>query len=399
MFLQNKAKAYDFGRSRILIRHTESLYACMNIIYNMSAKSYIIVGMMLSFVILALTLATGISYGLIQPPNLNFDVSQDAQVVNTTSEVSSEEELVNNTLRGVVTIYTQESGELKSQGSGFIYKDDYIMSNEHVVRGASNYYIKYKEDDWGEAELVGSDEDTDIAILEYDTAPDYVKSLPMQINLPNVGQRVISLGAPNGLDSTVTNGIISGTERSVKIGTQFSIPDTIQTDTALNKGNSGGPLVSLDNGAVVGVNRATEGENIGYAVSSRIANHVGTKIINKGYHQHSYLGIRTVTLTPIVREYGVVEPDNGLVVRDVIERTPADEVLNSNVSNNNTTQDNPDVIVGIEGEDVEDNEDLASYLMRNTEPGDVVTISVYRDGNLREIDVQLTSREGSNTPN
>lgn len=363
----------------------------------MSVKSYIFVGILLTFIIFALAIATGISFGLIQPPSLNSGVSEYSQVVDTeSSTISSQEELVNNTLRGVVTIYTQESGELKSQGSGFIYKDDYVMTNEHVVRGANKFYIKYKEDDWGEAEIVGTDEDTDIGILKYNSAPEYIKSLPMQINLPNEGQRVISLGAPNGLHSTVTNGIISGTERSVRIGTEFSIPDTIQTDTALNKGNSGGPLVNLDNGAVVGVNRATEGENIGYAVSSRIANHVGTKIINQGYHEHSYIGIRTVTLTPIVEEYDEVKPDNGLIIRDVIERTPADKVLNSNVSDNKTRTT---VIVGIEGEDVQDNEDLASYLMRNTEPGDVVTLSVYRDGNLKQVDVQLTSREGSNTPN
>lgn len=363
----------------------------------MSAKSYLIMTIVLLSLFTLLSVGVGLNYGILELPNFNEDVDERSQVVNSSSKLDSNVDLVNNTLRGVVTIYTEQGSELKSQGSGFVYKNDYIMTNEHVVRGANSYYIKYKNDEWGQAELIGSDEDTDIAILEYDNAPDYVRSLPMQINVPKVGQRVISLGAPNGLDSTVTNGIISGTERSVKIGTEFSIPDTIQTDTALNKGNSGGPLVSLKNGAVVGVNRATEGENIGYAVSSRVANHVGTKIINKGYHEHSYLGVRTVTLTPIVREYDDVEPNNGLVVRDVITRTPAASVLSSNNGENNT-DNKPDIIVGIEGESVNDNEDLASYLMRNTEPGDVITLTIYRNGQKQDVDVQLTSRDGSNTP-
>lgn len=316
------------------------------------------------------------------------DSESDLSVYNN-NNINSNTDLINQTLNGVVTIYSQSNNEeLESQGSGFLYKDSYIMTNEHVIKNSNNYYIRYKNGDWSEANLVGSDIHTDIAILEYDEKPSYADSLPVQINIPKTGQRVISLGAPSGLDNTVTSGIISGTERSVKIGTEFAIPDTIQTDTALNPGNSGGPLVSTSNGAVVGVNRATDGENIGYAVSSRIANSIGTSIIDKGYYRHSYIGIRTIQLSPVVEEYDNVGVNKGLVVKETIRGSPAEGKFNTG---GNTTE--PDVIVGIEDEKVTTNEDIASYLMRKTEPGQKVEFKVYRNETYANVTMKLGSRQ------
>lgn len=340
-------------------------------------------------------LGVGSAYGFIQLPIDTSGSNSPDYVVNNTPSIDDNTELINESLDGVVTIYAQDGDELSSQGSGFIYRNNYIITNEHVTRGSDNYYIRYKKGDWSRATVVGSDKDSDISVLDPNDSdiPSYVSSLPMQITPPEKGRRVISLGSPNGLDGTVTTGIISGTDRAVRIGTDFAIPDTIQTDTALNPGNSGGPLVSMKTGAVVGVNRATEGENIGYAVSSRVTDHIAKKIINKGDHRHSYLGIRTVELNPIVEEYGEVEPEKGLIVRDVIVNTPASQVLQSG---NNTTK--PDIIVSIGNEDVTTNEDIASHLMRKTEPGDEVPITVYRNGSKKELTVELASRSSSNTP-
>lgn len=359
----------------------------------MSKLAYFIISILI--IIFIGTIGVGSVYGFIQLPSNISDSGNPGYTVNSTQSINTDVELINESLDGVVTIYAEKGEELSSQGSGFLYRDNYIITNEHVTRGSDEYYIKYKEGDWSKATMVGSDEDSDIAVLDPKESeiPSYAHSLPMQINPPEKGRRVISLGAPNGLDGTVTIGIISGVDRAVRIGTDFSIPDTIQTDTALNPGNSGGPLVSMETGGVVGVNRATEGENIGYAVSSRVTDHIARKIIEQGYHRHSYLGVRTVELNPIVEEYGEVDPKKGLVIRDVITNTPASEVLQSG---NNTTK--PDVIVSIGGEKVTTNEDIASYLMRKTEPGDEVTMTVYRNGAERKISVELASRSSSNTP-
>lgn len=295
--------------------------------------------------------------------------------------------MINNTLKGVVTIYSENGDSLESQGSGFLYKDGYIMTNQHVVSESTKYLIRYKRGEWSGADLVGSDVHTDIAILEYNDKPDYARSLPMQINIPKRGQRVISLGSPSGLDNTVTTGIISGVERSVTIGTEFAIPDTIQTDTALNPGNSGGPLVNIQNGAVVGVNRATDGENIGYAVSSRIADSIGKSLIDNGVKRHSYIGVRTKQINPIIEEYERLDIKKGIIVKETLSGTPA----NSTFQTGNKTTD-PDIIVGIGNENVTTNEDIASYLMRNTEPDETVQFRIYRNGEYITEEMELASR-------
>ncbi len=319
--------------------------------------------------------------------NQETNENNDVNIVNTTGDSAVESS--QDALTGVVSIYTEQDGELTSQGSGFVYSDNHIMTNEHVITEADTFYVQYSEGEWSNAELVGEDSDTDIAILEPAERPDYAEPLPLQETLPERGTPVVALGAPGDLDGTVTTGVVSGTERSMETESEFAIPDSIQTDAALNPGNSGGPLVNHDDGSVVGVNRATDGENIGFAVSARLANHVGQSLIDTGDHSHSYVGVRTVELSPLTQQEGdEFDVDNGLIVEEIVDESPSEGVLNDANSS-----EGPDVITAIDGEPVYDNEDLTSYIMRSKMPGDEVELDVYRNGGEETVTLELGSRE------
>jgi S1-C subfamily serine protease len=298
---------------------------------------------------------------------------------------------IDRTLDGVVTVYVAQDSQLASQGSGFIYRDDYIMTNEHVVgtEDSSNvtYYVQYSEGEWSKMNLVGGDVDTDIAVGEPDKMPGYARNLELSDETPDIGTRVVALGSPSGLQNSVTSGIVSATERSVLFKGRFSIPDTIQTDAALNRGNSGGPLVSLEDGDVVGVNRAKEGDNIGFAVSSRMADRVGKSLIQNGEHSNPFVGISTIQLNPTRSVYDEVDVKSGVIVVGTTKDTPGEEKFSTG-----TNESLPDIIVGIEDREVSDNEDISGYLLSETEPGDTVTFKVYRDGEIINVDVALTSR-------
>lgn len=321
-----------------------------------------------------------------------FDTSEkdepEVNVVNRTAD--STVESAQESLNGVVSIHTEQDDELVSQGSGFVYADNYIMTNQHVVEDADTYYVQYRNGEWTEGHVLGSDVDTDIAVIEPNDIPSYAESLPLQEDLPKSGSHVVALGSPGNLDSSVTTGVISGTERSMTTEDNFVIPDIVQTDAALNPGNSGGPLVNAEDGAVVGVNRATEGENIGFAVSTRLANHIGLSLIENGDHEHSYLGVRTIELMPILDDDEDYTENNGLIVRDVIEDGPTDGILHGG---EDVEQD--DMLLEVDGNELQDNEDLTNYMMRATEPGDEIELTVYRDGDIVMETVQIGSRPTS----
>lgn len=313
--------------------------------------------------------------------------TQDSPSDNQQSKSTIEE-----SLDGVVTVYVSDNGTLQSQGSGFVYRDNYIMTNEHVVNVENKeditYYVQYRNGEWSELSIVGKNVDTDIAVGEPESVPSYVKSLNLSDNTPVIGSEVAALGSPGGLENSVTTGIISATERAVQVRGQYQIPDTIQTDAALNNGNSGGPLISLDDGEVVGVNRAKEGDNIGFAVSSQMANQVGQSLIEDGQHRNPLVGISTVELNPTISLYDEVDVESGLIVVNTVEGTPGDEYFKTGLNDTN-----PDIITKIGDRKVTDNEDVSGYLLTKKQPGDEVTFEIYRDGKKETISMVLSSRE------
>jgi S1-C subfamily serine protease len=167
------------------------------------------------------------------------------------------------------------------------------------------------------------------------------------------------------------------------VGQGFSIPDTVQTDAAINPGNSGGPLVSM-NGAVIGVNRAKAGDNIGFAISADVVRRVVPELVQNGSYAHSYLGVRTVPVTTDIAEANDLETTQGMMVVGVLDGGPADGIFQPAERqvgpNGQPTYVGGDVLVGVEGQPITSQHDLARYLLLRTQPGDEVEVTVIRDG-------------------
>lgn len=352
-----------------------------------SRSIQIILGLIISVSLLSTGIIGGAYYiGVFDDVNLASEESNysEVKIVESSNYSTVSEE----TLDSVVSIYGNSDDTLSSQGSGFKYSDGYIMTNYHVIDSSDEVKIKYAEGEWSTAHVVGGDVHTDIAILEPETIPSYAEPLNIKTEgLPSRGDSVLALGSPGDLGGTVTTGVISGVERTMHTQTEFTVPDSIQTDAALNPGNSGGPLVSAEDGTVLGVNTATEGENIGFAVSSRLADSMGKSLISTGEHEHSYIGIRTVELTPLTESDYNVSISSGLVIEETISDSP-----NSDLFTSNEIGDSPDVIVSLEGSDITTNENMTNYIMRNTEPGDTVSAELYREGEIQQVEIELGSR-------
>ncbi|MFB6284823.1 MAG: S1C family serine protease [Halobacteria archaeon] len=303
----------------------------------------------------------------------------------------------------VVSVKVQGPVGGSGQGSGFVYRlpGGYIITNHHVVDRASDVQVMFQEGEWREASLVGSDIYSDLAVLEVDNVPDYVNELEVAKSNPEPGTLVAALGNPFGLEETITSGIVSGEDRSMKTSGGFKIPDTVQTDAPINPGNSGGPLVNM-NGTVVGVNRAKKGDNVGFAISPNILRQVVPELINKGRYRHAYLGVGMSDITPTVADTLNLERVNGVLVTQVMETGPSQGKLEgSTLKRTMSGKIVPfagDVILSINNERVNSTQELSSYLATKVRPGDRVTLTVLRNGNRQEVQVQAGVRPPPREP-
>ena len=309
------------------------------------------------------------------------------------SPASNLTDLYERTIDSVVKIRVS-TPEGTAQGSGFVYDGAHIVTNEHVVEGQTAVLVQFSDGTWREARVVGTDVYTDLAVIRVDTMPNEVEPLPVAGTEPQPGQPVAALGSPFGLRGTITHGIVSGVNRSMTVEGGFSIPDTVQTDAPINPGNSGGPLVSMD-GAVVGVNRAKEGDNVGFAISARVVDRVVPELIADGSYGHSYIGIQTLPVTPQIARANDLAEARGLAVVSTLEDSPASAVLQSGEIETTDTGHSVtggDVIVAIDGQQVDTNQDLSRYLLLETQPGDTVDITVIRDGERTTVQLELIQR-------
>ena len=296
----------------------------------------------------------------------------------------------------VVTVYVIEPGG-ERQGSGWVYDDEHIVTNQHVVGSdPTRIFVRFQGDEWSEATLVGADVYTDLAVLEADTMPPVAAPLPLATVPPAIGEHSVAIGSPEGTKQTVTAGVISGLNRSNAAPTQFLVTDMIQTEASLNNGDSGGPLLDAE-GRVIGVVRATFGENIGYAVSAATVTEVIPELIADGEYLHPYLGVETVPMTAPLAVANDRPYHAGVGVVQTIPDTPAADALLGG-GGGSVTQDGitrpavGDVIIAVEGRPVEDNERLGTLLRRHGQPGEPVTLTIIRDGTERTIEITPTVR-------
>ncbi len=313
-------------------------------------------------------------------------------------------ELYDETIDSVVLV-----GTAGGQGSGFVYEafdngTSYVVTNEHVLGDAGRVEIRFRRGESRTGTVVGTAAAADLGVVRVTGTPGYVSALPLADSVPEPGRKVAAFGSPFGLRGTVTQGIVSSTDRAVPTARGFLIPDVVQTDAAINPGNSGGPLVTCD-GEVVGVNTAgipaAQAENIGFAVSAPLVGRVVPRLIATGEFEFAYLGVRTTEVTPTMAEAMGLETTRGVMVVETVAGGPAAGVLEGATGvvtvGDRTVRVGGDVVLAIDGEPVRTAEDLSGYLATEASPGDEVTLTVVRDGERRNVTVTLGGRGGTTT--
>jgi len=268
-------------------------------------------------------------------------------------------------------------GTQQAQGSGFVYDEQgHVITNQHVVDGADSVEVTFWNGKTYDATVVGSDPSTDVAVLDVDAPASALEPLELgDSSQLEVGDGVIAIGSPFGLEQTVTTGIVSALHRQITSPNDFAIDDAIQTDAAINHGNSGGPLLDLE-GNVVGVNSQIESESggndgVGFAVPSDTVAKIAAELIESGKVEHAYLGVATED-----RADG-----DGAGIAGVRPGTPAESA----------GLRNGDVVTEIDGARVADADELRRLIDAKS-PGDAVELTILRGGTERTLEVELGAR-------
>jgi putative serine protease PepD len=268
-------------------------------------------------------------------------------------------------------------GTQQAQGSGFVYDDQgHVITNQHVVDGAQSVRVTLWNGKTYDATVVGSDASTDLAVLDVDAPASVLQPLSLgDSSKLEVGDGVVAIGSPFGLEQTVTSGIVSALHRQITAPNDFAIDDAIQTDAAINHGNSGGPLLDLS-GRVIGVTSQIESESggndgVGFAVSSNTVKRIADALISSGSVDHAYLGVATETSTsPAGARIATIRPG-----------TPA---AGSDLQAG-------DVVTAVDGEAVTSSDQLRELVDAHN-PGDSVTLTVSRNGDTTSVKVVLGTR-------
>jgi S1-C subfamily serine protease len=293
-------------------------------------------------------------------------------------------------------------------GSGFLIDTEgHIVTNNHVVEGADKVEVKLgSSDKTYTAEVVGADPATDVALLKVDAPPDSLHPLALGDSAKvEVGEPVVAIGNPFGLDRTVTAGIVSAIQRQIQAPNGFSISHVIQTDAAINPGNSGGPLIDSA-GRVIGINSQIQtggGGNgnvgIGFAVPIDTAREVVTQIEAHGEVKHAYLGITGGSITPDLAKALKLPVEAGVLINEVVKGGPADEAGLEGGDTSATIEGasfrlGGDVITKIDGKKISGIEDVINAVNAGS-PGDKMELTVDRGGKPKVITVTLGVRPDS----
>ena len=330
----------------------------------------------------------------------------EAQIIDIYEQAS--QAVVNITNRSYVYYRFMGAVPEEGTGSGFVYDTEgHIVTNYHVIENAQELLVTLVNGQMYEAQVVGSDPSNDLAVLQIDAGEDLPEPLALgdSDNL-RVGQFVVAIGNPYGLEQTLTTGVVSALGRVIEGAEDNSfISEAIQTDAAINPGNSGGPLLDLQ-GRVIGVNSqiispSGASSGIGFAVSSNTVQRVVPELIAQGYYAHPWLGADMLSLSAstvqILREAGVEVPvDSGLLVLDATTGGPADKAGIQGGSQwvrlgRYQLQVGGDIIMAIDGQPTPDLEALTVYLEAKTRIGETVSLTVRRGD--QELTVPVTLDE------
>ncbi len=293
-------------------------------------------------------------------------------------------------------------------GSGFVIDaEGHVLTNNHVVEGGNGIEVKLGSSDIAyPAEIVGTDPATDLALLEVDAPTDQLHPLSLgDSSKLEVGDPVVAIGNPFGLDRTVTSGIVSALQRQIQAPNGFSISHVIQTDAAINPGNSGGPLIDAA-GNVVGINSQIEtggagngNVGIGFAIPINTARDVIRQLQANGEVKHAYLGISGGDITADLARAINLPVKRGVLVQEVIEDGPADKAGIEGGTTGATIDGasvslGGDIITELDGKAISSMDEIIAAV-DSADPGDKLDLTVLKEGSQREITVTLGTRPNS----
>ncbi len=289
-------------------------------------------------------------------------------------------------------------------GSGFVIDSEgHIVTNDHVAQAAERLLVTLADEHTVAAEVIGSDPGSDLAVLKIDVLPEELTVAELGESAAlRVGQRAIAIGNPFGLERTITTGVISYLGRTLsRDNSGFQIAELIQTDAAINPGNSGGPLLNSQ-GKVIGVNTAIASDSgtnagVGFAIPVDILKRVVPELIAEGSYRHPWMGVTGATISPEMVEAGDLSVDTGVLVFQVEPGSPAEEAGVRGGDRQIMVSGIPilvggDILVAINGAEVKRFDDVVNYLASHTSVGDLVTLTVVRDGSEVEFSLTLAER-------
>ena len=314
-------------------------------------------------------------------------------------------ELFEKSEEGVVKIQVERDGQNSgSQGSGFVYDNlGHIITNAHVVDGATKATVTFLDGSQYDAEIIGKDKFTDIAVIKVSEKPRLLH--PLQIGDSSqlrIGEQVAAIGNPFGLSGSMTSGIVSQMGRLLPSqDSGFSIPDVIQTDAAINPGNSGGPLLNL-RGEVVGINtaiqsRSGEFSGVGFAIPSNTAIKIVPSLIEDGEYHHPWIGISGRDIDPDLARVLELKDAKGFLIITVVDGSPADKaglkgMTATQVIDGKEYPADGDIIISVDDKEVRKISDILIHLQREKSVGDMMVLGVLRDGEFMHKFLTLVER-------
>ena len=314
-------------------------------------------------------------------------------------------ELFEKSEEGVVKIQVERDDQNRgSQGSGFVYDNlGHIITNAHVVDGATKATVTFLDGSQYDAEIIGKDKFTDIAVIKVNEKPRLLH--PLQIGDSSqlrVGEQVAAIGNPFGLSGSMTSGIVSQMGRLLPSqDSGFSIPDVIQTDAAINPGNSGGPLLNL-RGEVIGINTAIQSSSgefsgVGFAIPSNTAIKIVPSLIEDGEYHHPWIGISGRDIDPDLARVLELKDAKGFLIITVVDGSPADKaglkgMTATQVIDGKEYPADGDIIISVDDKEVRKISDILIHLQREKSVGDTMILGVLRDGEFMHKFLTLVER-------
>ena len=295
-------------------------------------------------------------------------------------------------------------GDIGGMGSGFVYDNlGHIITNAHVVDGADKATVTFLDGSQYNAEIIGKDKFTDIAVIKVSEKPRLLHPLEIgDSSLLQVGEQVAAIGNPFGLSGSMTSGIVSQIGRLLPSqNSGFSIPDVIQTDAAINPGNSGGPLLNM-RGQVIGINTAIQsitGEfsGIGFAIPSNTVSKIVPTLIEEGKYPHPWIGIVGQDIDPVLAKVLDLKQAKGFLVMTVVDGSPADKAGLKGMSQTKVIDGKEypvdgDIIISVDGKEVRKISDILIHLQREKSVGDEMVLGILRDGDFMDLTLKLVER-------